>query len=241
MLTGIHPYDLSGQATDDEVADAIVKGRAPPLQNSPITVHLSESAIDLIDKLMQKDPTKRLSADQMLEHPWTRGVTASRYKMVGSDKRLSLYRAYKSGIAEKVFENIISWSDDQDSNDVAKRTSLIERSFRSFDSQKKGYITRKDLRALRSDQLSSSSPEIVEPDDTDSSRLSLSGFSDLLAENMKNKYFPKGSIVYHEGELGNAMYFINSGKISVETTGSIAKRGPGDFFGEGAVRYVPLT
>ena len=34
------------------------------------------------------------------------------------------------------------------------------------------------------------------------------------------------------------MYFINSGRISVETLGSVVKRGPGDFFGEGAVSEV---
>lgn len=233
MLTGIHPYDLSGQATDEEVAEAIVVGKRPPIRHSAITAHLSDSAVDLIDRLMQKDPTQRLTADQMLEHPWTRGVTASEDKMVGSDKKLSLYRVFKSGIAERVFEHIISWSDAKDSKDVSRRTSLIERSFRAFDPQHKGYLTQKDLQSVGPQK---SSLIVVEPADKDSSRLSLSGFSDLLAENMKNRYFPKGSIVYREGETGNAMYFINSGTISVETTGSIVKRGPGDFFGEGAVR-----
>lgn len=31
------------------------------------------------------------------------------------------------------------------------------------------------------------------------------------------------------------MYYINSGTISVETAGSVVQRGPGDFFGEGAL------
>jgi len=181
MLTGIHPFDLSGQASDQEVANQIVHGKPPPLHNSPITAHLSASAIDLIDRLMQRDPTKRLTADEMLEHPWTRGITANRDKMADSDKKLSMYRVYKSGIAEKVFENIISWSDDQGNDDVSRRTSLIERSFRSFDSSEKGYLTRKDLQSVGPKTL------VAEPDDKDSSRLSLSGFSDLLAENMQNQ------------------------------------------------------
>jgi len=55
---------------------------------------------------------------------------------------------------------------------------------------------------------------------------------------MKNKYFPKGHIVYREGDIGNHMYFINSGTISVETSaGSTVTRGPGDFFGEGALLH----
>jgi serine/threonine protein kinase len=239
MLTGLHPFDLSGHSSDEEVAQEIVQGKPPPLRNSPITAHLSDSAIDLIDQLMQTDPQKRITADEMLEHPWTRGLTASQEVMVGSDKKLSMYRVYKSGIAEKVFQNIITWSDDQDNNDVSRRTSLIERSFRAFDPQQKGYLTQNDLQGIAPKEPSSSSPsppyEIIEPTDQDSSRLSLSGFSELLAENMKNKYFPKGSIIYREGDEGNAMYVINSGTISVETLGSVVKRGPGDFFGEGAV------
>jgi serine/threonine protein kinase len=238
MLTGMHPFDLTGKGTDEEVADAIVNGKSPPIRNSAITAHLSDSAVDLIDRLMQADPRKRLTADQMLEHPWTRGVTASQEIMVGSDKKLSLYRMYKSGIAEKVFQNIITWSDDHDSDDVSRRTSLIERSFRAFDPQRKGYLTRKDLQVVVPKQPPSSKSVVIERDDKDSSRLSLSDFSDLLAENMKNRYFPKGSIIYNEGDQGNSMYVINSGTISVETHGSVVKRGPGDFFGEGAVRSI---
>lgn len=235
MLTGMHPFDLTGKATDEEVSEAIISGKNPPLRDSPITAHLSDSAIDLIGRLMQYDPRKRLTADQMLDHPWTRGETASQEVMLDSDKKLSLYRMYKSGIAEKVFQNIISWSDEHDSDDVSRRTSLIERSFRSFDPQRKGYLTRKDLQVFVPKPSPSSSLTVVEADDKDSSRLSLSGFSELLAENMKNLYFPKGSVIYREGEQGNSMYFINSGTISVETLGSVVKRGPGDFFGEGAL------
>jgi CRP-like cAMP-binding protein len=231
MLTAIHPYDLSGTATDDEVAQAIVKGKAPPLRNSPLTAHLSESAIDLMENLMQLDPKKRLTADQMLEHPWTRGLTASRDKIKDSDKKLSMFREFKSGIAEKVFENIIGWADDMDNDDVARRLSLIERAFRSFDSKQKGYISRGDLQG--SVRKHENNNDVISEETGDG--LSLSGFSDLLSDNMKNRYFPKGTIVYREGDIGNAMYIINSGTISVNIAGSRVERGPGNFFGEGAL------
>lgn len=48
--------------------------------------------------------------------------------------------------------------------------------------------------------------------------LSLSGFSELLGENMKNVYFPGGHTIYEEGDIGNHMYFINSGIIEVTTS-----------------------
>jgi hypothetical protein len=43
------------------------------------------------------------------------------------------------------------------------------------------------------------------PDDEKTKNLSLSGFSDLLGENMVNRYFPRGHIMYNEGDIGNHM------------------------------------
>lgn len=40
MLTGLHPYDLEGNKSDEEVAATIRSGQLPPLKNSPITAHL---------------------------------------------------------------------------------------------------------------------------------------------------------------------------------------------------------
>jgi CRP-like cAMP-binding protein len=55
---------------------------------------------------------------------------------------------------------------------------------------------------------------------------------------MKNRYFPKGHIIYNQGDIGNHMYFINSGTILVTTKdGSRATRKQGDFFGEGALLH----
>jgi CRP-like cAMP-binding protein len=181
---------------------------------------------------MSTNAEKRLTALQMLEHPWVKGETAKQDKMADSAKKLSMYRVFKSRIEAKVFADIVAWSDDaltEDMENVSKRISLIERTFRAFDSGQKGYITTKDLRGLMPKQ---------NVDDQESAPLSLSGFSDLLAENMKNRYLPKGHVVYREGDIGNAMYFIVSGTIEVTTNdGSSAKRGPGDFFGEGALLH----
>lgn len=74
--------------------------------------------------------------------------------------------------------------------------------------------------------------------DKSSTNISLSDFSNLLSENMKNVYFSKGNTVYNEGDLGNHMYFINSGVIQVATKdGSCKQRRQGDFFGEGALLH----
>ena len=68
--------------------------------------------------------------------------------------------------------------------------------------------------------------------------MTMSDYSDLLSENMKQKYFPKGHYVYHEGEKGDHMYFINSGTVQVITSDGIKNnRHAGDFFGEGALLH----
>ena len=235
MLTGVHPFDLEGNASDEEIKSAILKKRTPPLKNSPITAHLSPDAISVIEKLLTWNPRKRMTAIQMLEHPWVRGETARTDKMTDTAKKLAAFRVFKSRLEAQVFEDIVNWSDSKD-DEAAKQTSLIERSFRSFDPQHKGYITTKDLKWLSKKAHDDESVNIEMSEDA--SPLSLSGFSDLLSDHMKNKFFPKGHVIYREGEKGNHMYFINSGTVEVTTKdGSRALRSQGDFFGEGALLH----
>lgn len=234
MLTGVHPFDLYGDATDEEIEDAIRSGHRPPTRRSPLTAHLSPHAIQLIEQLLEWDPKKRMTALELLENKWVRGETARRKKMADSDKRLSAYRTFKTKFEAKVFADMVSWTDsaaDEDNTTgVAKRTSLIERAFRALDSNDRGYVTTKELRQM--------AEEDADHDGDDHHQLSLSGFSDLLAENMKNRYFPKGHFVYHQGDIGNAMYFINSGTVEVSTSdGTRQVRHTGDCFGEGALLH----
>nr|Q8GVC7.1 RecName: Full=Serine/threonine-protein kinase PKZ1; Short=Pipkz1; AltName: Full=Cleavage-associated kinase [Phytophthora infestans]AAM21157.1 cleavage-associated kinase [Phytophthora infestans] len=68
MLSGSHPFDLDGMS-----ADSVVEHR---VKSEPVTFdfsawdNVSPHAKDLISKLLVKDPTLRLTADQMLQHPW---------------------------------------------------------------------------------------------------------------------------------------------------------------------------
>ena len=253
MLTGIHPFDLSGLSSDQEINERVksCKKCPPPLRNSPITAHLSPSAIDLIEKLIEPNPKRRLTAQQMLDHPWVKGETARTGKIAYSDEKLSAYRRYKTKIEAQVFSSMVGWAEENkrrkasssggDRNNVTKRTSLIERSFQMLDPERKGYITKQQLSAFdddtdTTDRKQRKGKQHTANGDDDSQHLSLSGFSDLLSENMKNRYYPAGHIVYREGEKGNKMYFINSGRIEISTKdGHQATSEQGDFFGEGAL------
>ncbi|CAB9508202.1 MAP kinase-activated protein kinase 2 (Fragment) [Seminavis robusta] len=245
MLTGVHPFDLDGTATDDEVEQKIVSRQAPPLRNSPLTAHLSDSAISLIEQLMQWEPEARLTAHQMLEHPWVMGETALTGKMANSDKKLSSYRAYKSRLEAKVFSDMVQWSNDMSQTSQAANTSLLERAFHNLDESKRGYITKKDLRRLSGRKDNHEPPTKARAQATSAATLpveeealDLSGFSELLADNLKNRYFPKGHVVYREGDRGDQMFFINSGTIQVSSSdGHASTRTQGDTFGEGALLH----
>ena len=66
--------------------------------------------------------------------------------------------------------------------------------------------------------------------------MSLSDFSKICS-GLKHKHYPRGHIIFHAGDEGDAMYFINSGKVEIQT-----RKGQlvhilrhGDFFGEGSL------
>jgi serine/threonine protein kinase len=236
MLTGLHPYDLNGNATDEEIEFRLKARESPPLHNSPITAHLSPSAIDVIDKCMKWDANERITAQQLLDHPWVRGETAREGKMN--------INPFKANLEAKVFADFFSWSDTDETESVTTKTSLIERAFNSIDVNNQGFLTNADLKRHCTKNNGGTQNNV---DDTAQSTndeeernktMSLSCFSNLLGENMKNRYFPRGMTVYKEGEIGNHMYFINSGIIEVTTKdGSCNVRRQGNFFGEGALLH----
>lgn len=58
----------------------------------------------------------------------------------------------------------------------------------------------------------------------------------MLSDHMKNVYFPAGHVIFEEGDEGDAMYFLNSGRLEVTTKdGFRDTTEQGDFFGEGAL------
>lgn len=61
---------------------------------APYWTNISDSAKDLVRKLLTVDPAARYTAKQVLEHPWISGTTASA-KPLGNDysKRLMMLQA----------------------------------------------------------------------------------------------------------------------------------------------------
>ena len=95
MLLGRHPFDLECDASDEEIGKRIKEQRRPPLKDCPFDVNISDSAIDLLNRLMEPDPKKRMTAHEMLHHPWVTGETAREEVIEDSVKRLKQVQRYK--------------------------------------------------------------------------------------------------------------------------------------------------
>jgi calcium/calmodulin-dependent protein kinase I len=63
---------------------------------------VSDSAKDLISKLLVVDPKKRLTAEQVLEHPWVSGKTAADTSLDSVATRLSEYRSARGRFKKAV-------------------------------------------------------------------------------------------------------------------------------------------
>jgi CRP-like cAMP-binding protein len=234
MLTGMHPLDIEGDATDEQLKERLRKIRKDNIniikskQLKPYTSHLSPSAMDLLLRLLEPNPKKRIRASQLLVHSWIQGTTAFREKMENSDKKLSKFRKFRSKIETKVFQQLLTLSETDIPNDNSG--SLFQKAFSSLDKEHKGFLTVDDV----SDE--DGQTKLAGHDNKIPNEMDLSEFSDLLGEHMVSCYFPSGHILYREGDIGNHMYFVNSGRIQVSTKdGFRATLAHGDTCGEGGL------
>jgi calcium-dependent protein kinase len=86
MLFGYPPFyadqEKYGSKTDDRIFELIQLGFEPKTKSGygahfPAAIPASDSAKDLIAKLLNSDTAQRLTAGEALEHPWLTGKSAS--------------------------------------------------------------------------------------------------------------------------------------------------------------------
>jgi serine/threonine protein kinase len=251
MLTGFHPFDPNCDKSDDEIAKAIKENPYPPLDDDYVG-HLSESAIDVIKKLMDPDPEKRLSAYALLHHPWVQGATATTEKMEGSDKKLSHFQDLKHQLEASIFAVLVNKGHQNMTLSEAKRphsdehrgVPLVKLVFDVFDEDGKGYVTGADIGRLVTEHTG----EVLNSERTDeflksrsgepspAPEVDLSKFSKLF-KGLNHKHYPRGHFLFRAGDEGSSMYFLTSGKIEIQTRKGqlVSILRSGDFFGEGSL------
>jgi calcium-dependent protein kinase len=95
LLTGTHPFDPTGNASDKQIVQAIQslikEGSLEKLAFDERVAKLSPSCIDLIRRLLHPNPRLRMTSTEFLVHPWVQGSTASISVIPESDIRLKRF------------------------------------------------------------------------------------------------------------------------------------------------------
>ena len=108
----------------------------------PLAISCSDSAKDLIAKLLTTDTAKRLTAEEALEHPWLTGETTSGTPMVldvlTNLKNFSAHSKFKQGILNLMVNTLTE-------NDLQKLKKL----FTEIDADGNGVSEQHQRRAHR--------------------------------------------------------------------------------------------
>lgn len=101
---------------------------------------LSESCIELMRKMMDPDPERRLSSDKFLRHPWVQGLTASWRTMGKTHDELKSFwqNRFRLEVLKK-FANILGISTDNLSEDDLRRI------FEKLDITKNGVLELEEI------------------------------------------------------------------------------------------------
>jgi serine/threonine protein kinase len=249
MLLGFHPFDPNCDRSDEEVAEAIQRNPLPPMDDAYVG-HLSESAKDLIRRLMEPDSKKRMTAYELLHHPWVQGETATTQIIEDSDKKLSKFQDLRFKLEASIFSVLVNQghkdltlSEAKPNYSEANRKSgvpIMKLVFDVFDEDGKGYITGEDIGKVvtkrTGEELKTKDANDFLKHGNQDPELSLSHFSNLFS-GLRHKHFPRGHIIFHAGDEGSSMYFLNSGKVEIQTRKGqlVAILRSGDFFGEGSL------
>ncbi|CAJ1936893.1 unnamed protein product [Cylindrotheca closterium] len=124
LLTGTHPFDRTNSASDESIKSAMINSlyhansnqnhhHAPDYLSQHVfddrVSKLSQSAIDLMRNLLQPCPEKRMTSQQLQQHPWIKGQTATRV-LLHSDTKLRRFwqRRFRAAIMKKFHVGILS-------------------------------------------------------------------------------------------------------------------------------------
>uniref|UniRef100_K3WGP0 Uncharacterized protein n=1 Tax=Globisporangium ultimum (strain ATCC 200006 / CBS 805.95 / DAOM BR144) TaxID=431595 RepID=K3WGP0_GLOUD len=163
-LTGVHPFDPKGDQSDAEIVRAIAKGEYDV--KNPWYRDLSNEAKDFVAKLLQSDPSKRLTAKDALAHTWLKGKMVSTEPLaVGHTERLLAFQrlqhlranilAVIMGVQHSKLAQAATadrTQSEDDSSHVPARTTTVNMdmfkdTFALFDKDESGGIDRDELEA----------------------------------------------------------------------------------------------
>ncbi|CAI5737097.1 unnamed protein product [Hyaloperonospora brassicae] len=167
LLCGSHPFDTYNNLPDEEIRRRILTGKFRT--QSRAWQSISPSARDLIQKLLEIDPDKRLSAEQALHHAWLRNqFQVSPEPMKNSAELLEKFqrgrRRLRASILAVLLIDAMAENLDEDDNQelesvkrtfawglsssveaLNEKTNALLSTLHFFDKEGKGFISKNDL------------------------------------------------------------------------------------------------
>lgn len=142
LLSGTHPFDVENELSDAELEKAILKGHYD--FSSPVWRDVSESAKNLISRMLERNPKKRITATEILEHDWIK-KPQTKDVISGSDVRLRGYLQTQRRVQNFVFNMMIGGHLKKRMEEAGNNDRVSTDALRSIDTEGKGYITGRDL------------------------------------------------------------------------------------------------
>ena len=155
LLGGTHPFDPDNELLNDaELVPSICRGHFD--FTAPVWRGISREAKDLVFKLLQYDPHARLSARQVLEHPWIKHRVShvSPDPIPHSDTRLHSFLATQRKLQDHLFTLILDGTLRR--NSLSKSRQELEGgtlgpALEALDSDRKGFIVESDIGKVADD------------------------------------------------------------------------------------------
>jgi serine/threonine protein kinase len=107
VLTGTHPFDPYGDATNEQLAERISKTKDYKKWEDFVfddrVKGLSPSCISLMKALLEPNPERRMTSLELQNHSWIRGHDASTKILEASDVKLKRFwqKRFRAAIREK--------------------------------------------------------------------------------------------------------------------------------------------
>jgi calcium-dependent protein kinase len=208
LLCGYPPFYGD---TDPEIFASVRAGRYD--FDSPEWTQVSNEAKDLISRLLLLDPSKRLTADEALRHPWLSGFAPSTEITLNSNIFTSLKRFTGNNKLKKAALAVIA--DQMTENEIVE----LKNQFMAIDADGNGVITVAELadalRGMGHGMIEEEVTELVKGIDIDGD--GLVDYPEFLAATMKRNLSNK------EEYLINAFNYFDTKKQGVITKADLVQ------------------
>jgi len=123
LLFGVPPFYSEKEDEDeneDEIFDSVLEGTV----RFPENTFISDSAKDLIMKLLEKDPSRRITSEGALCHDWIKSFSRSQSSHCLSPSETSLSSEYENGMVSDMDEMDLD-SEDKAKSDPVNSSSML--------------------------------------------------------------------------------------------------------------------